>query len=190
MHIGDSLSVGMTAEGQIPDAAERLDSQYRAVGVGDVRIEPEGGRTIHEVTSGKQAGVEVARQARASGYHGCWVIELGTNDVALLAQQKTTVGPRQRIDEVMAVIGDEPVMWLTTVSVVENGDYDSANMEAWNTILRDAQASYPNMVLYDWASVARPSWFSDDGVHNTSEGFQEMARRIPTELAKVFPKTG
>jgi hypothetical protein len=190
MHIGDSLSVGMTTEGQIPDPTERLDSQYRAVGVADVRIEPEAGRTIHEVTIGKQAGVDVARQARANGYQGCWVIELGTNDVALLARQQTTVGPRQRIDEMMAVIGDEPVMWLTTASVVDNGDYDRANTEAWNTTLRDAQGSYPNMVLYDWASVARPSWFSDDGVHNTSEGFQEMARRIPTELATALPTTG
>jgi hypothetical protein len=188
MHIGDSLTVGMMREGQIPDPAERLDGQYRAVGVADVRIDGQGGRTIHEITNDKQAGVEAARQARANGYTGCWVVELGTNDVALLTQQTTTVGPRQRIDEVMAVIGDEPVMWLTTVTVVDEGAYDSANMEAWNIILRDAQTSYPNMVIYDWASVARPTWFVDDGIHSTPEGFTEMARLIPTELAKVFPK--
>lgn len=190
MHIGDSLSVGMTSAGQIPDPAERLDSQYRAIGVTDVRIDPGGGRTIHEVTNNQPAGVEVARQARANGYQGCWVVELGTNDVALLAQQQTTVGPRQRIDEVMEVIGNEPVMWLTTVTEVDKGDYDSANMEAWNTILRDAATSYPNMLIYDWASVARPSWFVSDGIHSTPEGFTEMARRIPTELAKLLPNAG
>jgi len=187
VHIGDSLTVGMTAESQIPDPAGRLDSQYRAVGVTDVRVEGGIGRTIHEVTNNEQPGVEVARRARAEGFKGCWVIELGTNDVALLAQHKTTVGPRQRIDEMMAVIGGEPAMWLTTVTQVAEGDYDSANMQAWNTILQDARHSHPNMLIYDWASVARPDWFVGDGIHNTPKGFQEMARLIPAELAELHP---
>jgi hypothetical protein len=190
MHIGDSLTVGMTSAGQIPDPAERLDSQYRAVGVADVRTDGGVGRTIHEVSNGQQPGVEIARQARANGYKGCWVVELGTNDVALLAQMQTTVGPRQRIDEMMAIIGDEPAMWLTTVTQVAEGDYDSANMEAWNSILRDAKKSYPNMLVYDWASVARSNWFVDDGIHNTPTGVTEMARLIPTELAKLVPTRG
>jgi len=190
MHIGDSLTVGMKGENQIPDPAERLDNQYRAVGVTDVRTDGGVGRTIHEVSNNQQAGVDVARQARAAGYTGCWVVELGTNDVALLAAQKSTVGPRQRIDEMMSVIGSDPVMWLTAVTQVGEGDYDSANMDAWNTILRDAKKSYPNMVLYDWASVARPSWFSADGIHYTPEGFREMARLIPTELATLLPSKG
>jgi len=76
------------------------------------------------------------------------------------------------------------VMWLTTVTQVDSGDYyDSANMEAWNAILRDAQGSYLNMQIYDWASVARPEWFNADGIHSTPTGFTEMARLIPTELA-------
>ena len=190
MHIGDSLTVGMMSAGQIPDPAERLDSQYRAVGVSDVRDDGGVGRTILEVTNNQQSGVEVARHARANGYRGCWVVELGTNDVALLAQQKTAVGPRQRIDEMMGVITDDPVMWITTVTQVDEGDYDSANMEAWNSILRDARKSYPSMHVYDWASVAQPSWFSSDGIHNTPEGFREMARLIPTELAKLLPAAG
>jgi lysophospholipase L1-like esterase len=189
MHIGDSLTVGMMAEGQIADPALRLDSQYRAVGVADVHGDGGVGRTIHEVSNDEQPGAEVARQARADGYTGCWVVELGTNDVALLAQNETTFGPRQRIDEMMAIIGDEPVMWLTTVTQVDDGDYDSANMEAWNAILRDARDSYPNMVIYDWASVARPEWFHADGVHSTPTGFTEMARLIPTELAELLPAT-
>ena len=76
MHIGDSLTVGMTSEGQISDSAERLDSQYRAVGVTDVRVDGGVGRTIHEMSNDQQPGAEVARQARASGFRGCWVIDL------------------------------------------------------------------------------------------------------------------
>jgi hypothetical protein len=190
MHIGDSLTVGMMAEGQIPNPAERLDSQYRAVGVADPRVDGGVGRTIHEMSNNQRPGVEVAEQARADGFTGCWVIELGTNDVALLAQQQSTVGPRQRVDEMMAVIGTEPAMWLTPVPQVEEGDYDSANMEAWNAILRDAQGTYPNMLLYDWAAVAEPEWFGEDGIHNTPEGFRAMARLIPTELAEVLPVEG
>jgi hypothetical protein len=187
MHIGDSLTVGMMGEGMIPDPTLRLKSQYGAVGVADVRGDAGVGRTIHEITNEQTPGVEVARQARADGYAGCWVIELGTNDVALLATQTTTVGPRQRIDEIMAIVGDEPAMWLTTVTQVDDGDYDSANMDAWNAILRDAQGSYPSMLIFDWASVAEPDWFSSDQIHNSPHGCTEMARLVPSELAKLLP---
>ena len=66
MHVGDSLTVGMKGENQIPDPAERLDSQYRAVGVADVRSDGGVGRTIHEFSNDQQPGVEVARQGSAS----------------------------------------------------------------------------------------------------------------------------
>jgi hypothetical protein len=190
MHIGDSLTVGMMGTNQIPDPALRLDSQYRAVDVADPRVDGGVGRTIHEVSNNQKAGADVARQARADGFKGCWVVELGTNDAALLAAQKSTFGARQRIDEMMAIIGDEPVMWPTAVTQVDGGDYARANMEAWNSVLRDATKSYPNLMVYDWASVAQPNWFSSDGIHYTPEGFREMARLIPTELAKVLPRAG
>jgi lysophospholipase L1-like esterase len=188
MHIGDSLTVGMMGTGMIPDPELRLDAQYRAVGVEDVRGDGKVGRTIHEVSNEQAPGVEVAQQARADGFAGCWVVELGTNDVGLLATQTTTVGPRQRIDEMMAVIGDEPAMWLTTVTQVDHGDYDSANMEAWNAILVDAAGSYPNMHIFDWASVADPDWFAEDDIHNSPTGCTEMARRVPSELARLLPE--
>src|SRR5436190_7860597 len=78
MHIGDSLTVGMMGTGMIPDPELRLDAQYRAVGVEDVRGDGKVGRTIHEVSNEQTPGVEVAKQARADGFKGCWVVELGT----------------------------------------------------------------------------------------------------------------
>jgi hypothetical protein len=190
MHIGDSLTVGMMGTNQVPDPAERLDAQYRAVGVTDPRINGGIGRTIHEVSNNETAGAEVARQARANGFKGCWVVELGTNDTALLAQHGSTFDARQRIDEMMAIIGDEPVMWLSTVTLAKEGPYADKNMDAWNAVLEEERDLHPNMVVFDWAAVAQNSWFAADGIHYTPDGFREMARLTPTELAKLLPKQG
>jgi len=186
-HIGDSLTAGMMSPNQIPDPNNMLDAQYRGVGVADVRVDGAAGRTIHEVTSGQTPGVQVAAAARAAGYTGCWVIELGTNDTALIVEG-SPVGAQQRIDEMMAVIGTEPVMWVSTVTETQEGSYASDNMKIWNSELLDSQARYPNMRLYNWTSASKPEWFAPDGIHYTPEGFTELARRIPDALAAKLPK--
>jgi hypothetical protein len=43
------------------------------------------------------------------------------------------------------------------------------------------------MRVYDWATVARPSWFISDGIHYTPQGYAERARGIADALALAFP---
>ena len=55
---------------------------------------------------------------------------------------------------------------------------------------RQACARYPNMRIFDWASVARPGWFISDGIHYTSAGYAARAQLIAGALAKAFPGGG
>ena len=48
VHIGDSTSVGLISEDFIEDPANRIDAQYRRVGVTDPRMEISGARSIVE----------------------------------------------------------------------------------------------------------------------------------------------
>ena len=48
----------------------------------------------------------------AQGYHGCWVIALGTNDTADV-YVGSNVDLAERIRRMMSVIGNEPVLWVT-----------------------------------------------------------------------------
>jgi lysophospholipase L1-like esterase len=63
-------------------------------------------------------------------------------------------------------------------------------MLAWNAALIRACARYPNMRVYDWASVVKDNWFISDGIHFTSRGYGARAHRIARALAAAFPRRG
>jgi hypothetical protein len=113
---------------------------------------------------------------------------MGTNEAADVA-----VGSKftydDRIESMMSTIGDEPVMWVNTKSLVPNGPYAEANMKAWDEALLEACDSYPNMRIYNWAADARESWFIPDGIHFTSEGYAARGRLIADALLESFPNT-
>ena len=89
-----------------------------------------------------------------SGYHGCWVIALGTNDTADVAVG-SEVSRAQRIKMMMALIGSQPVMWVEVKSILSSGPYAESNMELWNQALQQALPNYPNMRLYNWPAVVQ-----------------------------------
>jgi len=51
-------------------------------------------------------------------------------------------------------------------------------MAAWNRALVRACATHPNMRVYDWPPIAKPTWFVSDGVHYTSAGSAARAAGI------------
>ena len=63
-------------------------------------------------------------------------------------------------------------------------------MQRWNQALVQACPSYPDMRVYDWAAVAKPSWFIPDGIHYTPQGYAERSRLIADALARAFPARG
>jgi hypothetical protein len=186
VHIGDSTSAGLNSPRYLPDPALRLSRQYARIGVRTVHWEISGSQSIVETLPGQANGYAIARQLVRHGYHGCWVIALGTNDTA-----DVSVGSRvsrsARIQRIMSVIGSQPVMWVNVKSLLPKGPYSESDMLQWDHALVAACASHPNLRIYDWASAARKRWFTDDGIHYTEAGYAARSRLIADALASAFP---
>ena len=158
VHIGDSLSVGLVSDAHLPDDEAHIDAQYRRVGVADIRLEISGARSVVEHLDGQLGGEEVARKVRRSGFEGCWVVALGTNDAANVAVGSAS-GYSDRIDRMMSIIGDDPVVWVDVKTLRDRGPYASPNMRRFNQALAKAHARYPQLRVYDWSSAVIDQWF-------------------------------
>ncbi len=179
----------MVMPSYLPDPAQRLDALYARVGATtqDIQISP--ARSIVETLSGQANAEEVARELVREGFRGCWVLALGTNDTANI-YAGSTVGRMDRIEGMMSAIGDQPVLWVNLKSLLASGPYSETNMQLWDRTLVQACARYPNMRVFDWASLANDSWFISDGLHYTSEGYAQRARLTAAALAHAFPASG
>ena len=189
-YIGDSTSEGMVLPNYLPDPGDRLEAQYARVGATKQYFEISGARSIVETLSENQAsGYAIAHDLKANGFQGCWVIALGSNDTANV-YVGSVVGLEARIRRMMRVMGDQPVLWITVRSLLDTGPYSQANMQDWNRTVVEACAKYPNMRVFDWASLAEDSWYISDGTHYTSEGYRHRARLSADALAHAFPASG
>jgi hypothetical protein len=190
VHIGDSTSEGLISAEYLPIESQRIEAQYADVGVKEAHMEIQGARSIEERFEGQPNAQEVAEAWKAEGFDGCWVLALGTNEAANVAAG-STVGERERIDKMMTIIGEEPVLWVNVKSLVPPGDFYAAkNMEKWDEELLAACAVFPNMRVYDWAGDVKDNWFIEDGIHFTSEGYAARAALIAHALAHAFPAKG
>jgi peptidoglycan/LPS O-acetylase OafA/YrhL len=189
VHIGDSTSLGLTSSDYLPDPGQRITAQYARVGVTEQHMEITAATSIVETLPGKTNAQVVARDLVMGGYRGCWVIALGTNDSADV-YVGSSVSLATRIQRMMSTIGDQPVMWVNVKSLVSSGPYAEANMERWDQALLQACGRYPNMRIYDWASVAKDRWFIPDGIHYYSPGYAARAHLIADALATAFPAAG
>jgi len=189
VHIGDSTSEGMISPSYLPNPAQRLTAQYQDVGVQQVRTNVVGANSVVETLPGDVNGYDAARNMVAQGYRGCWVIALGTNDTADVAIGSST-GRMARVQEMMSAAHGQPVVWVDLISTLSSGPYSEANMQLWNATLHQACAHYPNMRIFDWASLTQPGWFINDGIHYTSAGYAIRGQQIAEGLAKAFPAKG
>lgn len=188
VHLGDSTSVGLVSASFIRDPAQRMPARYEQVGVASSRMEIDGARSIVETLPRQVNAHDAAARARAAGFVGaCWVLALGVTDTANVAVG-SRVGRSARIDRMMEVIGDDPVLWLTTHTLVARGAWSDANMQLWNADLLAATQRYPNIRVFDWASVARDEWFTGDGIHYTSAGSTARAGSIAAALTVAYPE--
>ena len=189
-YIGDSTSEGMVLPSFLPNPEQRLGAQYARVGATSQYLEISGARSIIETLSEEQAsGYALVRELKANGFDGCWVIALGMNDAANV-YVGSMVGLETRVTRMMRVMGDAPVMWITVKTLLDSGPYAEANMQDWNRTVVDACAKYPNVRVFDWASLAQDSWYLSDGTHYTSEGSRQRARLSADALAHGFPASG
>jgi peptidoglycan/LPS O-acetylase OafA/YrhL len=189
VQIGDSTSEGLISPDYLPDPQQRISAQYAQVGVTTFIPEISGARSIVETWEGQPNAYTVAQQLIQQGYRGCWVLALGTNDTADV-YVGSPFSLAYRIKKMMSLIGNQPVMWVNVKSLLSGGPYSENDMMQWNEALLRACPSYPNMRVYDWASVAEDSWFISDGIHYTSAGYASRAHLIARALAAAFPEGG
>jgi peptidoglycan/LPS O-acetylase OafA/YrhL len=185
-HLGDSTSESLISATYLPVASQRLDAQYARVGVGRSLMEIVGANSIVETLPGDQNGYQIAQGLIAQGYHGCWVIALGTNDTAdVYVGSNVTLAARIR--RMMSVIGNQPVMWVNVKTLLSSGPYSETDMENWDNALLGACSAYPNMRVFNWAAMAQSQWFISDGIHYTSAGSAARSAAIADALATAFP---
>lgn len=151
-------------------------------------MEVVGANSIVETLPGDQNGYEIAQGLVREGYRGCWVIALGTNDTADV-YVGSNVSLAARIQRMMSVIGNQPVLWVNVKTLLDSGPYSEPNMEQWDNALLSACPNYPNMRVFNWAAMAQPGWFTSDGIHYTSDGSAPRAAAIADALAAAFPAT-
>lgn len=190
LYIGDSTSEGLISTNYLPAPADREDAQLRAVGVTTFTPEISGARAIVEHYKGEASGLDVVDKYVAQGFHGCWIIALGNNDAANIS-----IGARPdaggRIDLVMKKIGDQPVVWVNTRTLVTSGPNAESNMLTWDGALTQACTRYRNLRVYDWASEVKPAWFTHtDNIHYTTPGYRARSRGIARAIAIAFPAEG
>jgi peptidoglycan/LPS O-acetylase OafA/YrhL len=188
-HLGDSTSEGLVSPDYLPDPRRRITDRYEQTGVNRVYTFIEGATSVVETLPGTVNAYDAARRMVRHGYRGCWVIALGTNDTADVAVG-SAVGRMARIERMMSLARGEPVLWVDVTSLRASGPYAETYMRQWNDTLRQACSRYPNLRIFDWASVARSRWFIPDGIHYTPAGYSARARMIAAALARAFPATG
>lgn len=186
-HVGDSLTYA---------ARDQLAADYRAHGWHDFQISAAGGRGIITFLYEPVTGLQAVQRIKASGFDGCWVMALGTNDTANTdsfahdpaSQHAWRVG---LIRGMMQQLDGAPVMWVNTHLIDPNNSYSSLEAEAWNAVLRELQPDYPNMMIFDWDSIAaaHPEWTREDMVHDTPEGSYlraEFVTNAATQMLRDF----
>jgi hypothetical protein len=188
VYIGDSTSDGEASAEFVPNAKLRAPAQLSKVGVKNAHMEVSGARSIHEIYKGIPNAAMVARRHVAAGFHGCWILALGTNEAADVAAG-STFGLRPRIAQMMSIIGHQPVLWINEITLPEaSAYYRESGMRRWNADLLSACNRYPTMRVFDWAAHAKPSWFIPDGIHYTPAGYIARTRLIAHALVKAFPR--
>lgn len=192
VHIGDSTSVGMMSEDFLPDPADRVDAQYKKYGAQTVYTDIHGGRSIFETPADTVSVTDAVEQLKPqlAGQETCWVVAMGTNEVANIAAGSNYT-LEQRIDYMMELVGDDPVLWPTVRSIPPaEGFYDNSEMQKMNVALEAATHRYNNLWVYDWGAQNKDEWYQADGIHFTTPGNQWRSKIFARALATAFPADG
>lgn len=186
-HIGDSTSEYLWEAQYVGGPANTMGERYRSVGVERWVQDSSGGRsTVERVADWQTNAVEAAVAIRNSGFAGCWVVMVGTNDAANVAAG-SQVGHQERVLRMLDVFGADPVLWLDAATIRSTTAYAMRHMETWNEALRSIAAERPNVSVLAWSERVRPEWFVADGTHMSPEGRAWRAAITSAGLVAAFP---
>ena len=192
IHVGDSTSIGMFDDAYLSDPQRNAQVTYKSVGAHDVVADVTGARSTVESLEGDPSIRDSVQRLLDQGYgeDACWIIGAGVNDAA----NRAVGGSGEedwRVDQIMELLGDAPVLWPTAATNRDSGAYDNANMAPFNEALLAARDRYPNLVVYDWASDVHQEWFlPGDDVHYQTEGNEKRAEYFSKALTLAFPADG
>jgi hypothetical protein len=186
VYIGDSTSAGEISTNYVPNPAQRLQEQLADVGVRTTYPEISLALAIVETFKGQPNAATIAQRHLASGFRGCWILALGTNEAANV-YVRSPIGYAGRITSMMSIAAGEPVLWIEPVTLLRSGPYAESGMLAWNKALFAACQQYPNMRVFDWPYWAKTRWFIPDGIHYYSPGYVARSHLIARALAEAFP---
>lgn len=98
------------------------------------------------------------------------VVSAGTNDDPGAVSEF-----RALVRRTLSLVGQgRCVVWATVV----RPPYRGVSYEGYNDALRAAARRLPNLLVLDWAAMAKahPGWFGADGVHPSMDGYRARAK--------------
>lgn len=167
--LGDSLTYGTNYPG-----FGNVYPQLMALDTFD-RVEIDGvwARNISGLAGTKRNGVKTYKKLIENGLRpSAVIVALGSNDLQHSAKPKFY---EERIRELLALIGDIPVVWVNVLRTDE--PYYPKRSAMFNRILQRIAPEYPNLTIVDWASMlaAHPKWFDYDKLHLRPNGYKVRA---------------
>jgi hypothetical protein len=187
-HVSDSTGVYLWEAQYVDAAANTMGERYPSIGVERWIDDSSGGRSIVERTADWQTtALEAADAIRRSGFRGCWVVMIGTNDAAHVGSG-ASVSAEERILRLLYVFGDDPVLWVDAATARTGTGYRNDNMRAWNDTLYRIADERSNVEVLRWSEQVRAEWFTSDGIHMGTEGRIWRAAITAAALAERFPR--
>ncbi len=186
--VGDSTLVALVTDSWLPGPEHNIQVRLRAVGVENVNVSVSGGRsTVERIADWQENAVEAATAIRQSGFVGCWIVMIGTNDAANVAAG-SAVGHAERIDRMMSVVAPDPVLWVDARTQRTTGAYSNVNMQSFNHELDVALYRWPSLRAYYWSDAVLDDWFQHDGIHYTKDGSAWRSAMTAQALVDRFPE--
>lgn len=167
--LGDSLTYGTAYPG-----FGNVEPQLIALGTfNEVKIDAEPARNISGPARTSRNGVKTYKKLLTNGLRpSAVIVALGSNDIQ---QSAKPAFHEAQIRELLAVIGDIPVVWINILRT--DISYYPQRSAMFNRVLLRIKPEYPNLSVVDWASMlaAHPKWFSYDKLHLRPRGYKARA---------------
>lgn len=156
----------------------RLDSALADHGVGPYRCDLQPGRSISREFKRFPSAVQAVRSARSLGFDpDAVVVALGANDLDYATSSRENF--TDLTETLFREIGiDRAIGFFNIYATVPT---KARYFNAW---LEDARSSWPNLIVLDWASLARRHrrWHQDDGFHYNYEGAEARNRFVAQSM--------
>ena len=167
--LGDSLTYGTAYPG-----FGNVKPQLEALGTFDsVVIDGVFARNISGPARTSRNGVKTYKKMISEGLlPSAVIVALGSNDIQ---QSPKPAFHEAQIRELLAVIGDIPIVWINILRT--DTSYYPRRSAMFNRVLLRIAPEYPNLRVVDWASMltAHPKWFAYDKLHLKPRGYKVRA---------------